>query len=334
MTDQQLALQKNENQLTRSERFTQKIIAEFGGGVSAPQLTSYQRQLVEGYFIAIDRALKTAEETRERKNKSNKDHSYDNSLPVTWQNIDMDSLALDVVHFARMGLDMMQDNHLFPIPYKNNKTQKYGMNLMPGYNGIKYIADKYATEKPKDVTIELVYSTDVFKPIKKSLNNPIESYEFEITNAFERGEIKGGFGYIQYDDATKNKLITMSVKDILKRKPAYASSEFWGGKKTEWDNGKKKEVDVDGWFDEMCLKTIKREVYSAKHIPRDPAKIDENYQYLLRKEAKAAELEIAAEVDANANLDAIDISPSPEIDMETGEIVDVDPAPSPDAPEF
>ena len=44
------------------------------------------------------------------------------------------------------------------------------------------------------------------------------------------GEIVGGFGYIEYTEPTKNKLIIMTIKDILKRKPDKASGEFWGGK--------------------------------------------------------------------------------------------------------
>ena len=68
----------------------------------------------------------------------------------------------------------------------------------------------------------------------------------------------------------------MPLKDILKRKPEYASANFWGGKATEWQtvDGKRKKVEVEkeGWFEEMCRKTLIREVYSAKHLPRDPQK--------------------------------------------------------------
>lgn len=67
----------------------------------------------------------------------------------------------------------------------------------------------------------------------------------------------------------------MTLKDILKRKPEKASGEFWGGKKTAWEKGQKVEVETEGWFEEMCLKTVKREVYSAKNMPRDPKKIDD-----------------------------------------------------------
>jgi recombination protein RecT len=341
------ALQPAENQtLAMSERFTNQVLKEFGSNVAgAIQVTDYQRQLIQGYFIGIDRALKKAEDGRLRKNKNNRDHKYDNNLPVIWNNVNLNDLALDVVHYARMGLDMMQDNHLSPIPYKNNKTNKYDVTLMPGYNGIQYIAEKYAVEKPLATTVELVYSTDTFKPIKKNKDNKVESYEFEINNAFDRGEIVGGFGYIEYTDPLKNKLIIMTLKDILKRKPQYAAAEFWGGKVKKWENGKQVEVESEGWFEEMCLKTIKREVFSAKHIPRDPKKVDDNYQYMKMREARYAEMEAQAEIDDHANAIIIDTTPEPDslaqqlpgetVDMETGEItepeIQADAAPAQEA---
>lgn len=292
-----------------SERFTKMVMHQFGGSVGTPAVTEFQKRLIQGYFIAVDRALKTAEDERLRKNKNNSNHKFDNDLPVTWENVNLVDLALDVVHYARMGLDMMQDNHLFPIPYKNNKTKKYDVTLMPGYNGIRYIAEKYAVEPPVSVTTELVYSTDTFRPIKKSTANRVESYEFSINNPFDRGDVMGGFGYIEYRDETRNELIIMSLKDILKRKPKYASANFWGGTQTKWENGKKVEENVEGWFDEMCLKTLVREVYSAKHIPRDPKKIDDSYQYMKFREAQAAEMQAREDIDAYANREVIDTTP-------------------------
>lgn len=336
------ALQTTQDSRTVAEKFTDKVLREFGGSVGAIQVTDYQRQLIQGYFIAIDRALKMAEEERVRKNANNKDHKYDNDLPVNWNTVNLNDLALDVVHYARMGLDMMQDNHLFPIPYKNNKSQKYDMTLMLGYNGIQYIAEKYALEPPIAVTVELVYSTDTFRPIKKSAANKVEAYEFTINQPFDRGEVVGGFGYIEYADCTKNKLVIMTMRDIEKRKPRYASANFWGGTQKVWENGKQVEQQTDGWFEEMCLKTIKREIYSAKHIPRDPKKIDDAYQYMKMREAKIAEMEAQAEIDANANAIIIDtaqpVQPQPaslpepqerptlNFDRETGEVKEPIPA--------
>jgi len=302
-----------------SERFTNKVLAEFGSSVSgAVEVTDFQRRLIQGYFIGIDRALKTAEEERVRKNGKNTNHDYDENVPVTWQNVNLTDLALDLVHYARMGLDMQQDNMLFPIPYKNNKTGLYDVTLMPGYNGIRYMALRYAMEPPIGETIELVYSTDTFVPHMKDSGHKVATYEFTINNPFDRGEIVGGFGYLEFADPAKNELIIMPMKAIQKRKPAYASGNFWGGgTKTEWKtvDGKRQkvEVEVEGWLDEMCRKTLIREVYSAKHLPRDPAKIDESYQMMKIREARYAEIAAQAEIDASANAVLIDTTPQAQL---------------------
>lgn len=313
---------KQESNLANSEKFTNMVIREFGSNVAGVlPVTDYQRQLIQGYFIQIDRSLKSAEERRVRQNEGNKDHKWDNLDPINWNTVDINQLALDVMHFARMGLDMMQDNMLTAIPFKdNNRTAKtgtkmYTVNLMKGYNGIQYIAEKYALEKPESVTVELVYSTDTFRPIKKSINNKIESYEFEINNPFDRGDIIGGFGYIEFSDPQKNRLIMLTKKDIEKRKPKKASAEFWGGTKTEWVNGKKQEVETDGWYEEMCLKTIKREVFKPKNIPLDPKKIDDEYQYNKMQELRIAQMEVEQDAIEQTATEFIDIpqpTPQPE----------------------
>lgn len=82
-------------------------------------------------------------------------------------------------------------------------------------------------------------------------------------------------------------------------------------------------------FDEMCLKTIKREVFSAKHMPRDPKKVDDAYQYMKMREAKYAEMEAESEIDSFANATIIDTTPDepkqlqrPGVDFETGEVIE------------
>jgi recombination protein RecT len=349
-----LPAEKEHTDLSMNQRFTEMVLREFNANtIGNLRITDYMRYLINGYFLAIDRMLKSTEEKRVKKNSSNRDAKYNELLAYVWNNVNMTDLALDVVYSASIGLDMRQDNHLFPIPFKNNRTQKYDITLMPGYNGIQYVAMKYALIPPLSVTTELVYSTDVFEPIKKNVGNKIESYNFAVANPFNRGEIVGAFGYIEYAEPAKNKLVIMSLADILKRKPKTASAEFWGGKKKEWQNGKQVEVDFDGWFAEMCLKTIKREVYSPKHIPRDPMKIDESYQHFKAQEARLAEMEAQMEIDAHANTILIDteviddtprpmeadVEPEPapaprNVDMETGEILDqsslFDSAPMPE----
>lgn len=326
---------KTNGKLTHSQRFAEMVALEFGKHTSTSlSLSSYQQRLIQGYFIMIDRALKIAEDNRIRKNNSNKDHQYDNELAYDWNNVNILDLALDAVHYARMGLDMQEKNHLFPIPYANKKTNKYDISFTVGYNGVRYIAEKYAAIPPKNVTVELVYSTDVFKPLKKSRANAAESYEFEITSPFDRGEVLGGFGYIEYDDETKNQLIIMSAADIKKRAGKNANPEFWGtkatGKQTTvWEGGKKVFVDTDGWYEEMCRKTIIREVYSGKHIPLDPSKFDDGYQHLKEREVIYAQAEIENEAaESRKNAEAIDIpkqlpEPTAAVNINTGEVKDI-----------
>jgi recombination protein RecT len=307
--------------MSNSEKFTSKVLREFGQiSPGLFRISDYQKQLLQGYFIQIDRALKIAEENRLRNNKQNSDHEkYDNPDPIGWGTIDLNALALEVMHYAKMGLDITQKNMLFAIPYKDNSrtvpsgTKMYVVNLMLGYSGIQYISERYAAEKPKAVTVELVYSTDTFSPVKKSRTNNIEGYDFKINNAFDRGEVIGGFGYIEYSDPIKNKLIMMSRKDIEKRKPPRASVEFWGGKKKKWENGHQVETESEGWYEEMCIKTIMREVYNPRNIPIDPRMVDDDYQYMRQQEIKLAQMTAQEIVETNTATQVIDIDiPEPE----------------------
>lgn len=295
--------------LTDSQRFTNMVIAEYATNATQGllELNDAQRRIIQGYFIVIDHTLKEAEAERLRKNKNNSDHSYDNPIPYDWKKVNLTDLALDAVHYARMGMDMQEKNHLFPIPYANKNGGFYNITFTLGYSGIQYIAEKYALCKPKSVTIEVVYSNDVFKPIKKCIKVPVESYEFEIVNPFDRGDIIGGFGYIEYEEPSKNTLVIMSKAAMDKRKPKYASANFWGGKTFVWENGKKVETELDGWQDEMYRKTLVREVYSSKYIPRDPSKVDDNYQYMREREVVYAQMEAEHDALENGNKTPIDL---------------------------
>lgn len=299
-------------QESASERFTQMVLASYSDGKQMT-FSEHEKRLIKGYFITIDQALTAAEAERLRKNASNRDHEkYDNLLPYKWKYVNLPQLAQDLAHFARLGYDMQQDNMLFPIPYKDNKAQLYTVTLMPGYNGIRYEAEKFALVPFKAVTVEVIFSNDKFHPIKKDSKNPVEGYEFDIPQPFDRGSPVGAFGYIEYEDATKNRLVIFSKADIEKRKPKYASPEFWGGTKKTWQNGAQVEVTLEGWVAEMYEKTMKREIYGSKNIPRDPAKIDENYMYIRRREAEYADMALEAEVAQNANGAPIRLPETPE----------------------
>lgn len=289
---------------TQSERFMQKVTSEFGSSVGEVALTAFQKRLAQNYFIAIDGILRAAEEKRMKKSEK-----YRDAVPLTWTNVNMEKLARDVVSMARIGFDPAQPNHISPIPFKNNNTGKYDIAFIEGYRGIELKSTKYGLSVPDHVTVELVYSNDRFKPIKRDALHPHESYEFDIVNPFDRGTIIGGFYFHSFSQAPeKNKLVMFTLKDIEKRRPDHASPEFWGGEKDKWENGKKvgKEK-VEGWFDQMCHKTIFRAAYND--ITIDSQKIDDDYLRLKQMESDFAEAEVERDVADKANGEIIDVTP-------------------------
>lgn len=269
---------QNKQIVSPSERFTSEVLKQFSANNGTLKLTNFQNTLIQNYFIKLDSVLKEAERKRMLKAEKNRDVTA-----VTWENVNMSKLATEVVLFSRLGLDPTLPNHLNLIPYKNNSSGKYDITGIIGYRGLELKAMKYGLEIPSDVVVEVVYSNDIFKPIKKGNSSQIETYDFEIVSPFERGSIVGGFYYHVFSDKTKNKLRIFSLQDIEKRKPAYASAEFWGGTKDKYENGKivGKEA-VEGWFDEMVYKTIYRSAFND--ITLDSQKIDDVLQLLLKLE--------------------------------------------------
>lgn len=317
MSNELIKKEKNELQdrkLTGGEKFTNMIIKEFQGNIGELNLNNYQKQLIRNYFIGIDNALKNAETNRSYSKKKA------NDPPITWENVNMNKLAIDVVQNAKLGLDMSVSNHLHVVPYKNSKTNKYDLTLMPGYEGLKYIATQFSLYKIIDIRVELVHENDVFEP---TYQNNIEYYNFKITNPFNRGNVIGGFGYIRYENEIHNKLVIMSVEELLKRKPATASTEFWGGQKDVWENNKiVGKEEVEGWTDEMLYKTMVRA--TCKKVTVDPKKINDSYIYVMNNNddyyIDRQEDMVNQEVEENANKEIIDITDNVEQIPETIEI--------------
>lgn len=267
--------------ITPSERFTNMVMAKFSGVAgSAIEISGYQKRLIQNYFISTDMTLKAAEEKRLKKSEN-----YRDPIPVTWENVNLEQLAMDVIACSKIGYDPALPNHISMIPYKNNTTKKYDIGFVEGYRGKELKARKYGFEVPDNVIVELVYSKDKFRPLKKDATHDKESFEFEVSeNPFVRGDIVGGFYYHEYyNEPRKNKLMFYSKADIEKRKPEYASAEFWGGEKAKYENGKKVGTEhVDGWYDEMMWKTLFRMAYGI--IPIDSEKIDDNLMRMLERE--------------------------------------------------
>jgi recombination protein RecT len=255
-----------------SERFTSAVLKEFSANAGTIELTVFQKKLIQNYFIKLDQSLQLAETKRLKTLENNREE-----LAYKWENLNMTALAQHVVGLSSVGLDPLQPNHVNLIPYKNGHTKKYDITPIIGYRGLGLKATKFGLEVPDTVIIEVIYETDHFKPIKKSFENKVEKYEFEITDWKNRGQIVGGFYYhIFNSNPEKNKLRFFTMHEIEKRKPKYASAEFWGGEKTAYVNGKASGKEkVEGWLDEMVYKTVYRAAYND--ITIDSQKINEQF---------------------------------------------------------
>lgn len=256
---------------TASQRFTEAITKEFMSQAPEVNLTEFQKKLISNYFIKLDQSLQLAETKRLKTPDAKRE-----PLAYTWENINMTDLALKVVPLSGVGLDPLQPNHVNLIPYKNGHTNKYEITPIIGYRGLAIKALKFGLDTLQDVVVEVVRANDTFKVIKKDANNQNDAYIFQINDPFNRGEIVGGFYYQMFSNAKANRLRVLTIADIEKRKPKYASAEFWGGERDTWEGGKKvgKEK-VEGWYEEMVYKTIYRAAYNDMII--DSNKINEQF---------------------------------------------------------
>lgn len=320
----------NSQPFSPAERFTNAVVREFGSTGGSIQITDRQRKLAQNYFIKLDTVLAEAERKRLAKQEQ-----YRDPLAVVWKNVNMTKLAQEVVAFTAIGLDPLQPNHINLIPYKNNGTQKYDIGFIMGYRGMELKAKKYGFEVPDDIVIELVHENDHFALIKKDKEHAIETIEFRVTDAFDRGKVKGGFyHFIFKGNPEKNRVKVFTLADIKKRQPEYASAEFWGGEKEVWAtvDGKrvKQKVHTDGWFEEMCWKTVARAAFNA--ITIDSEKIDEYLMKVIQKEFEAqgnkqiqdvVQEQVQEEIATNANTEEIafheEVQEAQELPQATGE---------------
>ena len=151
------AVAKTENTVatkdaSHSERFTKMVEKEFSSNAGKLEVTSFQRKLIQHYFIKLDSVLKENESRRMAKSEQ-----YRDSLEFSWNNVNMPKLALDVVAYSSIGLDPLQSNHINMICYKNSKTNQFDVGFIEGYNGVELKAKKYGLDVPDSVVIELVY---------------------------------------------------------------------------------------------------------------------------------------------------------------------------------
>jgi len=270
---------------TVSSSFTDMVIKEFTSTSGMVEFDNYKKKLCQHMFIKIDAQLKDLEAKRLQ--------SDNQVTPYEWNNINMEKLAIDTVHRVDLGLDALIPNHISPIPYYNKKKGKYDLDLRVGYEGKNLYRRKMAIDVPLNIIYELVYSTDIFKPIKAGVQSEYDCYEFQITSPFDRGDIVGGFGYIVFSDNKKNILVIVTEKEFIKSKNAAQSKIFWN------DHPEK-----------MRMKTLVHR--TTEHLKLDPEKINASFMHVENdsyNEPVSVEAEVEREIEENANAKIIDIEP-------------------------
>lgn len=266
----------NKKNTAVSVRFVEEVEKQFGQEMGTEIIFSdHQKKLAQHLFLKADSALKEFESKR----KGSK-------TPYTWNNVNLNNLAIEAVHKVNLGLDALMKNHIHVIPYFNGKNKKYDLELQTGFKGLMYIAKKYALNPPKKIVIELVHKNDHFAVLKSNLEREVEGYEFEIENPFNRGPVVGGFAYIKYEDETKNELMILTEEDFKKAKNAAKTDMIW-----------------NAWPEKMRYKTIARRV--SDKIDLDPEKV--NAQSMIHEETAGVEAEANREIAENANSQTIDI---------------------------
>ena len=283
-------------QLTYSERFTNMVMKEFSANIGVLELSEKQKKLSQHLFLKCDAQLKALEAKRLKNN--------DKNHPYIWENINLSKLALDAVNRIDLGLDALIPNHISPIPYFNSKEKKYDFDLRIGYSGEDYYRRKTAINEPIDIIYELVYENDTFKPVKKSMKNKVENYEFEITKPFDRGNVIGGFGYLVFEDAQLNKLIIVTEKDFKKSENMAPGDKFWGKFPVE-----------------MRYKTLVHRVTDKLQV--DPDKVNQSY-FKVEADGMSNQKSIESEIDQNANSESLGFE-----EVEEAEVIEP-PQPEPD----
>ena len=271
-----------------SQRFVSTVMREFTSSSGKMDITPYQESLIQGYFIACDKALRYLEEKRQ-KDAADGDKKAAQKLPYTWENINIGAdLAQSIAIFAKNNLSILVKNHFYPIPRLNGKNGRYDLTFQEGYEGLKYKAVKYSLFEIVDFEAELLYSNDKFKIIKDCYNG--SAYELEIANPFDRGNMIGGYAYIRFKDPRQNKLFTMSKAEIDAVKDTAQTQTFW-----------------KPFYNEMALKTVVRR--ATKLVILDPKKFDDYYLLMQKYNNDAAEADLANELREKANREPINVTP-------------------------
>lgn len=240
---------------SEAERFSAMVLDKLKEATGAVEVwNEYDMKLAQNLYVFLSNSLPKLEADRKNANRP----------PIIWKNVDLDMLAVDCKRIVVSGLDPRIKNHVHVKPYFLEKVGKYTLDLTPGFVGLDYVVRETSLYPIEDIVYELIHENDHFKVLKKNANRAIESYEFEITNPFDRGKVIGGFGYVAFKDETKNFVKIVTAKDFEKARDKAPTKMIW-----------------DAWPDNMKYKTLVRRTTAL--ITKDPKKVN-RYDALMKLE--------------------------------------------------
>ncbi len=229
-------------------RFTNAIMAAFEAEVGAPiELTPQQKEIARHLYVYLNNQIRQLESQRKNQNRPR----------IDWRTVDLDALAVDAVKVVQAGLDPYIKNFVHALPYFNDATQKYKLSLTPGYAGMEYHIRRTSLHPIVDIVWRLVYEGDKFIPLYKGEGRAFDSYIYEpAEDVFNPGPVKGGFGYVIYEDERLNKLHVIYMRDFERARNAASTKDIW-----------------NAYPEDMMRKTIMRRLYDR--IPKKPECADE-----------------------------------------------------------
>lgn len=260
-----------------SARFIGEVERQFESAMGAEiTFSEHQRRLAQHLFVKVTSSLKAHEENRVKKNQTGK-------KPFTWENVDRTKLAVDAVHRIALGLDGLMSNHIHVVPYWDGKQGLYWLDLRIGYKGKDLVVRTLALDPPRAIRYKLVHATDEFEALPADADNEVETYRFKIRQAFARGDVIGGFGYLVFEDPLKNVLHLVDQRDFDRAKGAAQTDDFWATNDVE-----------------MKFKTLVHRV--TDEIALDPKKVNASVLAVLGNSDGVGDINVEVAQQANRQL--------------------------------
>jgi len=153
---------------------------------------------------------------------------------ITWEQIDAAKFAMDAIKVVTLGLDASM-NECYPIPYRNNKTNRVELQCSPSAKGMIKLVMNYASgpKKIKDFRSYVIREGDEFT-LERTPGNDIWKFKQDI---FGEGKAKAYVTIVVYEDGTSF-VMPHTKADIEKRRSASKAPNS-----PAWKN----------WYDEMAL---------------------------------------------------------------------------------